>query len=78
MLQPLCLHGTTLRLRILLVTYLNLSMISMCPQYHDFLYMHASITSTRRHVTNVANKPIVSLSVFDMRVNGKFLLHSGA
>jgi len=52
-------------------------MINMCPQYQEFLYKRDSIICTGCHVTNIANKPLVSVSVFDMRVPGNSVLHWG-
>jgi hypothetical protein len=40
----------------------------MCPQYQEFLYKRTSIICTGCDVKNIANKSIVSMSVFDMRV----------
>jgi len=49
----------------------------MSPQYREFLYKRASIICTGCHVTNVANKPLVSVSVFDMRVPRNSVLRRG-
>jgi len=49
----------------------------MCPQYQEFIYKRTSIIGTGCHVTNIVNKPIVSVSVFDIRVPGNSLLPWG-